>query len=431
MTLGFIVIGCFLVFMLLGVSVTIAIGAGTVSGLYWAGLLDFSLVFPQQIIDGASKPALLAIPFFILAGNLMNAVGMTDKIFNFALALVGSVRAGLAYVNVIASLIFAGVSGSASADIAGLGQIEVKAMRERGYSHEFAAALTVATSLVGPIVPPSISLIVYAWLANESVARLFLAGIVPGILVALSFIAYIRVLCIFKPMPREAPRTMATFRHAMIEGLPALVAPSIILGAIVFGFATATEAGVIACVYTLCVGLAYRVLTFDMVWKSLVESALLSALIMMIIGASQTMGWLFAFEQVPQAFASGFLDAIDGRAVFLTFVVILLIVIGCFMEATPAKIILLPLLLPAADAFGVDRVQFGMIITLALLIGIATPPLGVGLYLMSAVSGVKFERLAVSILPLLIPPFVALILITAIPEITLWLPNLVMGPDGQ
>ena len=260
---------------------------------------------------------------------------------------------------------------------------------------------------------------------------LFLAGIVPGILVALSFIAYIRVLCIFKPMPREAPRTMATFRHAMIEGLPALVAPSIILGAIVFGFATATEAGVIACVYTLCVGLAYRVLTFDMVWKSLVESALLSALIMMIIGASQTMGWLFAFEQVPQAFASGFLEAIDGRAVFLTFVVVLLIVIGCFMEATPAKIILLPLLLPAADAFGVDRVQFGMIITLALLIGIATPPLGVGLYLMSAVSGVKFERLAISILPLLIPPFVALILITAIPEITLWLPNFVMGPDGQ
>jgi tripartite ATP-independent transporter DctM subunit len=431
MTIGFVVIGCFMVLMLLGVPVTIAIGAGTVAGLYWANLLDFALVFPQQIIDGARKPALLAIPFFILAGNLMNAVGMTDKIFSFALALVGSVRAGLAYVNVIASLIFAGVSGAATADIAGLGQIEVKAMRERGYSHEFAAALTVATSLVGPIVPPSISLIVYAWLANESVARLFLAGIVPGVLVALSFIAYIRVLCIFKPMPREAPASMDSLRRAILEGVPALVAPGIILGAIVFGFATATEAGVIACVYTLGIGLVYRTLTFKILWTSLCESASLSALIMMIIGASQTMGWIFAFEQVPQSFASGFLDAVDGRAMFLVFVVVLLIVIGCFMEATPAKIILLPLLLPAADAFGIDRVQFGMIITLALLIGIATPPLGVGLYLMSAVSGVKFERLAVAIVPLLIPPFVALILIASFPIITLWLPNLVMGPAGQ
>ena len=428
MTLGFIVIGSFVLLMLLGVPVTIAIGAGTVAGLYWAGLLDFALVFPQQILDGASKPALLAIPFFILAGNLMNAVGMTDKIFNFALAIVGSVRAGLAYVNVIASLIFAGVSGAATADIAGLGQIEVKAMRERGYPHEFAAALTVATSLVGPIVPPSISLIVYAWLANESVARLFLAGIVPGLLVAFSFIAYIRVLSIWKPMPREAPATAKQLVRAILEGIPALFAPAIILGAIVFGFATATEAGVVACVYSIAVGCAYRVVTFRMLGKALVESALLSALIMMIIGASQTMGWLFAFEQVPQAFASGLLAAIDGRALFLVFVIVLLVIIGCFMEATPAKIILLPLLLPAADAFGIDRVQFGMIITLALLIGIATPPLGVGLYLMSAVSGVKFERLAVAILPLMIPPLIALVLIAAFPQITLWLPNMVMGP---
>lgn len=428
MTLGFVVIGSFMVLMMVGVPVTIAIGAGTVAGLYWADLMDFALVFPQQIIEGASKPALLAIPFFILAGNLMNAVGMTDKIFNFALALIGSVRAGLAYVNVIASLIFAGVSGAATADIAGLGQIEVRAMRERGYAHEFAAALTVATSLVGPIVPPSISLIVYAWLANESVARLFLAGIVPGLLVAASFIAYIRVMCEFQDMPREEPKNVTQIKHAILDGIPALIAPCIILGAIIFGFATATEAGVIACVYTLIVGAFYRAVSFNMLWTALKESALLSALIMMIIGASQTMGWLFAFEQVPQAFAIGFLDAIDSRAMFLVFVVVLLIVIGCFMEATPAKIILLPLLLPVADAFGVDRVQFGMIITLALLIGIATPPMGVGLYLMSAVSGVKFERLSIAILPLLIPPFVALILISVFPAITLWLPDLVMGP---
>lgn len=429
MTLGFIVIGCFVALMMFGVPVTIAIGAGTLAGFYWAGLLDFAITFPQQILDGASKPALLAIPFFILAGSLMNAVGMTDKIFNFALAIVGSVRAGLAYVNVIASLLFAGVSGAATADIAGLGQLEVKAMRERGYSHEFAAALTVATSLVGPIVPPSISLIVYAWLANESVARLFLAGIVPGLLVAVSFIAYIRVLSIWVPMPREKPASFAQLKQAILEGIPALIAPGIILGSILFGFATATEAGVVACCYTVLIGLAYRTINLKMLAESLVESAILSALIMMIIGVSATTGWIFAFEQVPQAFASGILEVIDQKALFLTFVIVLLIFIGCFMEATPAKIILLPLLLPAADAFGVDRVQFGMIITLALLLGIATPPLGVGLYLMSAVSGVRFERLAISILPLMIPPVVALILITIFPAITLWLPDLIMGPS--
>ncbi|AEQ50875.1 TRAP transporter large permease [Pelagibacterium halotolerans] len=428
MTLGFIVIGGFIAMMLVGVPVTMAIAMGSIFGLYWAGFGDNAIVVPQQVLDGAGKPALLAIPFFILAGNLMNAIGLTDRIFNFALSIVGHFRAGLAYVNVLASLLFAGVSGAATADIAGLGQLEVKAMRKRGYNPEFAAALTVATSLVGPIIPPSISLIVYAWLANESVSRLFLAGIIPGILVAISFIAYIRIISIWTPMPREEKVGLAGIGKATLEGLPALVAPGIILGAIIFGFATATEAGVIACAYSILIGLFYKSLTWKALWHALTESAVLSSLIMMIIGFSQIMGWLFAFEQVPQAFASGILETIDSRAVFMVFVIILLVVIGCFMEASPAKIILLPLLLPVADAFGVDRVQFGMVITLALLLGIATPPLGVGLYLMSAVSGVRFEKLAIAILPLMIPPIVVLILIAAIPEITLWLPDLVLGP---
>jgi len=429
MTLGFIVIGGFMLLMMLGVPVTIAIGAGSILGLFSGGFIGHAIIIPQQILDGAGKPALLAIPFFVLAGNLMNAVGLTDKIFNFALALIGHFRAGLAYVNVVASLLFAGVSGAATADIAGLGQLEVKAMRERGYSLEFASALTVATSLVGPIVPPSISLIVYAWLADESVARLFLAGVIPGFLVALCFLAYIRILAIFVPMPKEARASLRELGKATAEGIPALIAPAIILGSIVFGIATATEAGVIACCYSLLIGFFYRRLTFAAVWGALRESATLSALIMMIIGFSQIMGWLFAFEQVPQAFAGDLLTTIESRTGFLAFVIVLLLIIGCFMEATPAKIILLPLLLPIADAFGVDRVQFGLIITLALLIGIATPPLGVGLYLMSAVANVRFERLAVAILPLLIPPVIALILIAVFPEITLWLPDLVMGPN--
>ena len=335
MILGTLVIGGFVLLMLLGVPVTMAIGASAIAGLYYAGFGEMALVVPQQILDGAAKPALLALPFFILAGNLMNAVGLTDRIFNFCLAVVGHFRAGLAYVNVIASLLFAGVSGAATADIAGLGQLEVRAMRARGYKPEFAAALTVATSLVGPIVPPSISLIVYAWLANESVARLFLAGIAPGILVALSFILYIRVVSTWTPMPREPRATFRQFGTAALEGIPALVAPGIILGAIIFGFATATEAGVIACGYSILIGLCYRSLSWKAAWDALAESAVLSALIMMIIGFSQIMGWLFAFEQVPQAFASGILETINQRWIFMSFTIVLLVLIGCFMEASP------------------------------------------------------------------------------------------------
>ena len=416
--------------VLIRVPVTMAIGAAVLAALLVAGFSDNLYIMPLQVLEGVENPSLLAVPFFIMAGNLMNAVGMTDKIFNFATALVGHFRAGLAQVNVLSSMIFAGVSGAAVADCAGLGAVEIKAMRERGYPADFAAALTVASAVVGPIIPPSISLVIYAFLSNTSVARLFLAGIVPGILIGLSLMIFNRIIAKKRGFPREPRASLNKVFRTAVDGIAALVAPGIILGAIVTGYTTATEAGVLACAYSLLLGVVYRTLTWRKLWKTLTDTMLITAVIMIIIGYSQVMGWLLAIEQIPQALAESILLTTDSRYVFLALLLVFLLAIGTVVEGVPAKIILVPMLLPIIDQFGVDRVHFGLIITNALLIGIATPPMGIGLYIVVKVGNVSFEKVTMAVLPMLVPLIIVLLLITYIPPLTLWLPNLIMGPAG-
>ena len=416
--------------VLIRVPVTMAIGAAVLAALVVAGFSDNLYIMPLQVLEGVENPSLLAVPFFIMAGNLMNAVGMTDKIFNFATSLVGHFRAGLAQVNVLSSMIFAGVSGAAVADCAGLGAVEIKAMRERGYPADFAAALTVASAVVGPIIPPSISLVIYAFLSNTSVARLFLAGIVPGILIGISLMMFNRIIAKRRDFPREPRASLGKIFRTGVDGIAALVAPGIILGAIITGYTTATEAGVLACAYSLLLGVVYRTLTWKKLWDTLTDTMLITAVIMIIIGYSQVMGWLLAVEQIPQALAEGILLTTDSRPVFLGLLLVFLLAIGTVVEGVPAKIILVPMLLPIIDQFGVDRVHFGLIITNALLIGIATPPMGIGLYIVVKVGNVSFEKVTMAVLPMLVPLIIVLLLITFIPPLTLWLPNLVMGPSG-
>lgn len=417
----------FIGLILIRVPITMAMGTAVLASIFAAGFGNSLYILPRQVADGVENPALLAVPFFIMAGNLMNAVGMTDKIFNFATSLVGHFRAGLAQVNVLASMIFAGVSGSAIADIAGLGTVEVKALRERGYPADFAGALTVATAVIGPIIPPSIALVIYGYLANTSIGRLFLGGIVPGILIGLSLMIYVRYLAITRDFPQEE---RASFREVMshgVDGIAALVAPGIILGAIVTGYTTATEAGVLACAYSLLLGVLYRTLDAKKLWQATTATMKVTAVILMIIGFSHVMGWLLAIEQIPQALAEAVLLSTDNKYVFLALLLVFLLAIGCVVEGVPAKLILIPILLPIVDSFGIDRVHFGLIIVYALLLGLATPPMGVGVYIMVGITGESFERLTLAVLPFLIPLGVVLILITFIPELTLWLPNLVMG----
>jgi tripartite ATP-independent transporter DctM subunit len=419
----------FILLILLRVPITMAIGVLVLAALLTAGFGDSLYILPLQVLEGVHNPSLLAIPFFIMAGNLMNAVGMTDKIFNFATQLVGHLRAGLAQVNVLSSMIFAGVSGAAVADCAGLGMIEIKAMRERGYPADFAAAVTVASAVVGPIIPPSISLVVYAFISGTSVARLFLAGIIPGLMVGLALMLFNRYLAIRRNFPREPRATLRSIVHHAVDGIAALVAPLIILSAIVTGYTTATEAGVLACAYSLLLGVIYRTITWQKLWQALTDTMLITAVIMVIVGYSTVMGWLLAIEQIPQQLADQVLLVTEQRPVFLGLLLIFLLLIGCVVEGVPAKLILVPMLLPIIDGFGIDRVHFGLIITLALLIGIATPPMGIGLYIMVEVGKVPFEKVTVAVLPFLIPLIAVLILITYIPPLTLWLPDLIMGPQ--
>ena len=419
----------FIAMILLRVPVSMAIGAAVFMAF---AVSDFSTdlyIIPQQILDGVNKPSLAAVPFFIMAGNLMNVVGMTDRIFNFANALVGHFKAGLAQVNVLASMIFAGVSGAAVADCAGLGAIEIKAMRERGYKPEFAAAVTVTSAVIGPIIPPSIGLVIYAFLANQSVERMFLAGIVPGVIVGAALMIFIRVLAIRHNFPTQPKVTPKEVVRTGIDGILALVAPGIILGSILTGQVTATEAGVLACIYSLFLGWTYKTLNIKTLLQALTDTMSMTTVIMIIIGFSIAMGWLLAIEQVPQQLGEVIFSVTDSKPVFLALVLIFVLLIGCVVEGVPVKLMLVPMLMPIVDQFGVDRVHFGIIFQLALLIGIATPPMGIGLYIMVEVGKVPFEKVSMAVIPFLVPLILVLILITYVPEITLWLPNLVLGPD--
>ena len=419
----------FIALVLVRVPITMAIGAAVLASLVLAGFHDELYIMPLQVLEGVDNPALLAVPFFIMAGNLMNAVGMTDKIFNFALSIVGHFRAGLAQVNVLSSMIFAGVSGAAVADCAGLGTVEIRAMRERGYPADFAAAITVASAVVGPIIPPSISLVIYAFLSNTSVARLFLAGIIPGLVIGAALMIFNRIIAIRRDFPREKRASLRQIGSTAVDGVLALIAPGIILGAIITGYTTATEAGVLACAYSLLIGLVYRTLTWESLWKALTDTMLITAVIMIIIGYSTVMGWLLAIEQIPQQLAEAVLLTTENRHVFLGMLIIFLLLIGAVVEGVPAKLILVPMLLPITDQFGIDRVHFGLIITFALLIGIATPPMGIGLYIMVEVGKVSFEKVTMAVLPFLIPLILVLLLVTFFPPLTLWLPNYIMGVE--
>ena len=419
----------FIVLILMRVPVSMAIGAAVLMTFATSEFSDSLYIIPQQILEGVNKPSLAAVPFFIMAGNLMNVVGMTDRIFNFANSIVGHFRAGLAQVNVLSSMIFAGVSGAAVADCAGLGAIEIKAMKERGYKAEFAAAVTVCSAVVGPIIPPSIGLVIYAFLAQQSVERMFLAGFIPGLIVGFSLMLFNRILAIKHDFPTQKRATFKQVRVAGIDGILALVAPGIILGSILGGFVTATEAGVLACIYSIFLGLSYKTLTYRKLWSALTDTMLMTSVIMIIIGFSIAMGWLLAIEQVPQKIGEAVFSVTESHQVFLAIMLVFIILVGCVVEGVPAKLMLVPMLLPVIDSFGIDRVHFGIIIQLGLLIGIATPPMGIGLYIMVEVGNVPFEKVAMAVLPFMIPLLLVLILITYVPEVTLWLPDLVLGPD--
>src|SRR5699024_8917064 len=424
MTIGVTMFLVFLFLLGIGFSVSFAMILSTSVALMMGGYTGNML--PLHVTEGIKGYTLIAIPLFIIAGNLMNTSGITQRICDFAIALIGHIRAGLAQVKIVASVIFSGISGTAVGDQAGLGAIEMKAMVDKGYTRSFSAAITLASSVIGAIIPPSVPFIVYAFLAEVSVEKLFFAGVIPSLIIAVSLGVYVYIKAskgdIVVP-PKEEFSSKTLFK-TIKDGFFALLAPFVILGGMLGGIVTPTEAGAIAVVYALFCSLIYK--EFNV--KNLVEGFKLSlgstALIMFLVGVGSAMGWIISAEQLPQMLSDLLLGLTENKYVMLLIINVLLLFLGSIMEGIPIKLIMVPILLPIIDSLGIDRVHFGVVMSYNLLLGMITPPVGLGLYVISRVGKVSFEDVVKNVIPLYIPLIIALLLITFFPQLSLWLPSL-------
>lgn len=425
MVLGIVMFVVFLALLVISLPVSFSMALSTLTALKMG---DYPReIFSNMVLEGVKSYILLAIPFFILAGNLMNSTGITQRIFDFASTLVGHIKGGLAQVNIMASVIFAGISGTAVGDQAGLGAVEVKAMTDKGYDRGYSAAITLASSVIGAIIPPSVPLIVYAFLAEVSVARLFVAGLIPGLLIAFALMIHINVSVKrgFVKAPSEEDFDLKNLWDGFKRGFFAIIAPFIILGGILTGIVTPTEAGVLAIIYSLFVAAIYRSLTVENITETLKGSVKSTALIMFLIGVGTAMGWIISAERLPILMSEGLLSLTENKYLMLLIINVILLGLGMVLEGIPIKLIMMPILLPICDLLGIDRIHFGIVMSYNLLLGMITPPVGLGLYVMSSVAKVSFEKIVKDILPFYIPLFVALVLITYLPSLSLWLPSLI------
>lgn len=416
----------FIILLLVRTPVSFSMGIATIVALLTT---DYPLkLVAQQIASGIQSYPLMAVPFFIFAGNMMNATGVTTRIFLFAKSLLGHMKGGLAQVNILASMIFAGVSGAALADVGGLGNIEIKAMKEAGYSDRLTLAVTASSSVVGPIIPPSIILVIYAIQAEASIGRLFLAGILPGITIGILLMMLVYFLAV---TGREICPTTPKLKTTMIiktfgKTFLAVMAPVVILWGIIGGVVTPTEAGALAVFYTIFVGLVYGDIQWKLLPQAILDSVLTTSLIMFLIGLATVMGWILAAERLPHNLANLLLSLTSNKYLLLFIINIFLLILGCVLESIPALIIMVPVLLPIIEQLGIDRVHFGIVICYNLIIGLITPPMGIALYLVSSLVNISFEEAVKAIWPFLLILILSLFVITYIPIISLFLPNLLM-----
>jgi len=417
-------IGGFLLLLIIGVPVAISLAGSSLIYVMLEGVQPH-LVVLHRMIGGIDSFPLLAIPFFIMAGSLMNSGGITNRIYDFALALVGWLKGGLGHVNVVGSVIFAGMSGTAVADAGGLGNIEIKAMRDHGYSVDFAVGVTGASSTIGPIIPPSLPFVIYGVMANASIGKLFAAGVIPGLVMALTMMIMVTYYAHTRGWHRDAKFSIialwATFKRAFLP----LLTPIILVGGMTTGVFTPTEAAIAATVYAIFLGMAvYRTLSLRKLIKVSMETAETTALILLIVAGASIFGYLITLTKVTDNVSALVLSITTTPWIVLLLVNIFLLIVGCFMETIAAITILVPVLLPLMDKIGVDPVHFGLIMVLNLMIGLLTPPVGMVLYILARVADISFERTTKACLPFLIPLLVSLALVTYWPSMVMFLPNL-------
>ncbi len=422
MALGLFVCA-FVVLLLLGAP--IAFTFLVPSMLYMAVTGTSLILVGQTMLQQFTNFVLIAIPLFILAGELMNTSGITNRIFSFSHALAGHIRGGFGHVNVIGSLIFAGISGSSAADAAGMGRVEIKAMVERGYRPAFAAAITAASSTVGPIIPPSIGLVIYGAIAEVGVDWLFMAGVVPGFLlgVALMVAIWIQVVTGREDCPIEPFAGWRALIRTFIGAFAALAMPAIIIGGLVTGLLTPTEAGCAAVLLALALGAAYGDLRIADLLPALMRSVRSSATVMFILATVGLFAWVLTVERAPDHVAQAMFSLTDETWVMMLLILVTLLILGCFETATANLLICTPILVPIAPALGIDLVHLGVILVFALAIGQITPPVGMTLFIVMDITRLPMSTIVHAITPYLIAMIVALFLVAYWPELTLWLPR--------
>ncbi len=421
LTLGLILL------LLIGIPVALAVALSALGGMLTGGMIFQYSVLSQKMQFGLQNFILIAIPLFILTAKLMNTTGITKSIFSFANVLVGFLPGGLAQTNIIASLIFAGMSGAAVVDASGLGQIELDAMTKNGYPRKLSVAITAASSAIGPIFPPSIPMVVFAFVSGASVGRLFLGGVIPGILMAVSLMVMVVYYARKYHLPRQPIPSFRIAFKSLTEAFFPLLTPVILLGGIWGGFFTPTESAAVAGCYALIIGMLVLKLSLKDIFRIAIETARESAKIGLLIATASLYGWVLMRSGITVKFAEWLTSLSQNPFYILVIINVFLLIVGCFLDSTVAILILGPLLVPIAVDLGIDITHFGVVMVLNLMIGLFTPPFGIVLFVMEEVSGLKFEQIVQSVAPFLIPLFVVLILIIIFPGLVTWLPNYFMG----
>ncbi len=414
--------------IMIGLPIAVSMGLTAVIFFVVLGEIDTLSMIPARMYSSTTGFPLLAIPFFILVGNLMNTGGMTQRIFRLAQNMVGHIKGGLGHVNVVNSMIFAGMSGAAVADAAGIGMVELEAMTKAGFSRRFSAAVTAASSTIGPIIPPSIPFVIFGSLTGTSVGRLFLGGFLPGVIMGIAMMITVYIISDRRGYPREKRATLQEFFLSLLYAWSALLCPVIIIGGILIGIFTPTEASVVAVIYALIVTVViYKEITLKDLPRILWESIEHTVRVLFIISAAGIFGWLLIHQRVPEAVIQGLMTLSDNPWVILLILNVILLVLGCFMEGISIMILTIPIFMPLINKLGIDPVHFGVVMTLNLMVGLLTPPVGMVLYAVSSVAKIPLWELADELKWYIVAITVSLGLITYIPGLVTWVPNLVMG----
>ncbi|UCE53431.1 MAG: TRAP transporter large permease [Desulfobacterales bacterium] len=425
--LTLVIFATLVAFLVLGVPIAVALGLTAVLAFVFMGEGFVLPMVAQRMYSATTGFTLLAIPFFILAGNLMNTGGVTKRVFRFALALVGHFRGGLGHVNVVSSMIFSGMSGAAVADAAGLGLVEMEAMTKSGYDRRFSAAITAASSTIGPVVPPSIPFVIYGSITGVSVGKLFLAGCLPGVMMGLSMMIAVYFVSRRRNYPREQRASLKELVISFKEAALSLGTPIIIIGGILGGIFTPTEAAVVASIYALILGLVvYRELSFRDLPRIFWDSLMHTVRVMFIIAAAGFFGWFMIHQRIPEQVITGLTALTSIPWILMLIIVLILLALGCFLEGIAVLVITIPVFMPLIERYAIDPVQFGVIMILCSMLGLLTPPVGMSLYAVSSISKVPIGPLTREMWPYLLGIFLVLLIMAYVPQFSQWLPNYFM-----